>query len=132
MEIKGSIEEQISKAKSDFQNDHFAIIDKYTNDDSFNKNFEKKCAYCYVKEIFSVIGADCNVYYCHQRAYTEKGMIGSLENQSFKELWFSDETTEKFKKMIPKEECNFRCAFEERNELLDSLVNMDKKHINFI
>ena len=61
-----------------------------------------------------------------------EGRIGSLENKSFKELWFSDETSEKFKKMLPQNECNFRCAFEERNELLDSLVSMDKRHINFI
>lgn len=132
MKIRENIEEQLLKAKSDFQSEHFSIIDKYTDDDSFNKNFEKKCAHCYIKEIFTVIGADSKVYYCHQRAYTEQGMIGSLEKQSFRELWFSNETTEKFKKMIPQKECNFRCAFEERNELLDSLVNMDKRHINFI
>ncbi|MCM1251248.1 MAG: radical SAM protein [Clostridium sp.] len=131
-QIRGNIEEQLMKAKSDFQDEHFSIIDKYTNDASFDKQFEKKCSHCYIKEIFTVIGADCNVYYCHQRAYTQMGMIGSLTNQSFKELWFSDETTEKFRKMIPQNECNFRCAFEERNELLDSLVNMDKRHINFI
>lgn len=132
MQIRKCIEEQLVKAKSNFQNEHFTIIDKYTNDDSFQKDFEKKCDRCYIKEIFTVIGADCKVYYCHQRAYTEQGTIGSLEKQSFKELWFSDETTEKFRKMIPREECNFRCAFEERNELLDALVNIDKRHINFI
>lgn len=132
MKIRENIEEQLIKAKSDFQNAKFSIIDKYTNDASFDKKFGKKCTHCYIKEIFTVIGADSKVYYCHQRAYTQTGMIGSLEQQSFKELWFSDETTEKFRKMIPQNECNFRCAFEERNELLDSLVNMDKRHINFI
>lgn len=130
--IKSNVERQIKRAQEDFANEKFAIIDKYTNDQSLNKNFEKGCDYCYIKEIFTVIGADCKVYYCHQRAYTEQGLIGSIKNQSFKEMWFSDETTCKFKNMNPKKECNFRCAFEERNDLLNSLVNMDKRHINFI
>lgn len=132
MKIRGDVEEQIARAKGDFQRADFAIVDKYTNDDSFDKAFTKKCRQCYIKEIFTVIGADCKVYYCHQRAYTEQGMIGNLMEQSFKQLWFSQETTDKFRKMLPQKECNFRCAFEERNLLLDSLVNMDKRHINFI
>ena len=132
LQIRSKIEEQLARAKSDFQSPDFSIIDKYTNDDSFQQNFQKKCHRCYIKEIFTVIGADCNVYYCHQRAYTQSGKIGSLEKQSFKELWFSKETSEKFQNMLPQKECNFRCAFEERNELLDALVNMDKRHINFI
>lgn len=132
MQIKESIEEQLARAKDDFQNDKFTIIDKYTNDASFDKNFQKKCAHCYITEIFTVVGADCKVYYCHQRAYTQSGMIGSLENQTLKQLWFSDDTTKKLKQMVPQDECSFRCAFEERNELLDRLVNMDRRHINFI
>lgn len=130
-EIKAEVETQIKKAIDDFQRDNFMIVDKYTDDESLDQNFEK-CAQCYVKDIFTVIGADCKVYYCHQRAYTESGVIGELSDQSFKELWFSENTTNRFRKMNPREECNFRCAFEERNRLLDSLVNMDRKHINFI
>lgn len=129
--IISEVESQIKRGKEDFQNENFTIIDKYTDDESFNQEFQK-CANCYIKEIFTVIGADCKVYYCHQRAYTEQGMIGDISNQSFTEMWFSDETTKKFRNMDPRQECNFRCAFEERNSLLDRLVNMDKRHVNFI
>lgn len=130
--IRDSVEEQIHRAIDQFQNNTFTIIDKYTNDESFSKEFVKKCSECYIKEIFTVIGADCNVYFCHQRAYTEEGKVGSIEKQSFKELWFSDETTQRFRNMDPTKECNFRCAFEERNQLLDSIAKIDKNHINFI
>lgn len=132
MQIREKVEEQIAMAKSDFQSENFTVIDKYTDDDSFNRNFRKQCSKCYIKEIFTVIGADCKVYFCHQRAYTEKGTVGDIAQQPFKKMWFSGETTKRFRDMIPKEECDFRCAFEERNLLLDSLVNMDKRHINFI
>lgn len=131
MEIRNQVEEQIKMAEADFQSNAFRIVDKYTNDESMDENFVK-CAKCHIKEIFTVIGADCKVYYCHQRAYTERGTVGDLAEMSFKELWFSEETTKKFREMKPEEECNFRCAFEERNQLLESLVNMDKRHINFI
>lgn len=131
-EIKLKVQEQIKKAKNNICNQEFIIIDKYTDDESLDVNFKKKYRQCRIIEAFTVIGADCNVYYCHQRAYTEEGKIGSLCNQSFKELWFSKKTTEKFKNMIPDYECDFRCVFEERNELLESLINMDKRHINFI
>ncbi len=131
MEIKAEVEEQLAKAVEKFQSDTFCIIDKYTNDESLEKNFVKSKR-CHIKEVFTVIGADCKVYYCHQRAYTRTGEIGDLTNQSFKELWFSEQTTKKFREMKPQRECNFRCAFEERNQLLESLVNMDRKHINFI
>lgn len=44
MQIKESIEEQLARAKDDFQNDKFSIIDKYTNDASFDKIFKKNAA----------------------------------------------------------------------------------------
>lgn len=131
-EIKGEVEEQIRKVKEEIVNSNFTLIDKYTDDASMDTDFKKTYSCCYIKEIFTVIGADSKVYYCHQRAYTKDGEIGDLTNQSFRKLWLSEETIQKFQKMNAQKECNFRCAFEERNQLLDSLVSMDKKHINFI
>lgn len=130
--IQKEVEEQIVRVKEELQRPEFVLIDKYTDDDSFDENYQKQYSCCHVKEIFTVIGADCKVYYCHQRAYTEQGMIGDLKGQSFKELWFSEETTSKFDQMDAKKECNFRCVFDERNQLLNDLCNMDKQHINFI
>lgn len=131
MDIKDKVEEQISRAQADFQNSRFKIIDKYTNDESLDLNFVK-CEKCFISEVFTVIGADCKVYYCHQRAYTSQGMLGDLTDQTFKELWYSDEIIKKSREMKPQDECNFRCAFEERNQLLNQLMNIDKTHINFI
>ncbi len=130
-EIAESVMEQIQKAKSDFEKKEFQIIDKYSNDDSLNSHFVK-CPHCHIKEIFTVIAADCRVYYCHQRAYTDMGMIGDVSDRSFRELWFSDEVTKKFANMDPVKECSFKCAFEERNRLLESLKTIDKRHVNFI
>lgn len=132
IKIKETVGEQIQKAREAFESSEFVIIDKYTENESLNQYYTKKYKSCFIKEIFTVIGADCNVYYCHQRAYTEDGMIGDIKDQSFKEMWFSQATSERFKQMNPSQECNFCCAFDDRNILLDSLVKMDKQHINFI
>lgn len=131
-EIRYIVMEQLEKARKELQTERFSIIDKYSEDESLTSNYQKPYRCCYIKEIFTVIGADCKVYYCHQRAYTEDGIVGDLTGRSFKELWFSEETSRKFEDMDASVQCNFRCAFDERNQLLDTLINMDKRHINFI
>lgn len=130
-QIESHVKEQIIRAKEDVESQTFKVIDKYSNDESLKDDFIK-CPHCYISEVFTVIGADCRVYFCHQRAYTESGMIGDISNRSFRDVWFSEEITQKLRKLNPQEDCNFRCAFEERNRLLESLVNIDKRHVNFI
>ena len=130
--IKANVSSQIEQAKRDFEGTRFHIIDKYDFDPSVEGDFEKQYSNCCIKQIFTVIAADSKVYFCHQRAYTPEGVIGDISKQSFREMWFSEETTNRFNTMDAKKECNFRCVFEERNQLLNSLVNMDKNHINFI
>lgn len=130
--IKENVTSQIKQAKRDFENDNFKIIDKYSNDTGLDKHYRKPYHRCMIQEIFTVIGADCKVYFCHQRAYTKNGDIGSLQEQSFKELWYSEDTVKKIRELDACQECNFRCVFDERNALLNNLVSIDKNHINFI
>lgn len=126
------VEEQIVHAKENFERNDFKIIDKYSNDIGLDEEFQKQYCICFMKEIFTVIAADSKVYYCHQKAYTPEGLIGDISGQSFNSLWFSEETTEKFRKMRADTECNFRCVFEERNQLLNDFIFMDQRHLNFI
>lgn len=130
--IKNSVEEQLERCKTNFASDSFKIIDKYTDDFGLEENYKKLYKTCWIKEIFTVIGADSKVYFCHQRAYIQNAVIGDLSNMGFKELWFSDEVTNLFKSFDIKKHCNFRCVFDEKNMLLDTLMNLDKNHINFI
>lgn len=130
--IRNEVEESLQRAKENLKTDEFEIIDKYSGDMMLDERFEKQYCICYMKEIFTVIAADQKVYFCHQKAYRPDGLIGSIENCSFNELWFSEETTRLFRQMNAGKECGFRCAFEERNILLNQLLNLDKNHINFI
>lgn len=130
--IRGFVESQIRQAKSDFEKSGFKIIDKYDGDAGLEQSYQKPYHRCMIQEIFTVIGADCNVYLCHQRAYTKNGDIGSLKNRSLKELWYAKDTIKKVRELDACKECDFRCVFDERNILLNNLMSIDKNHINFI
>jgi radical SAM protein with 4Fe4S-binding SPASM domain len=37
-------------------------------------------------QVVPVIGADGNVYNCHNKSYTEEAIIGNINNQSFENM----------------------------------------------
>lgn len=61
-----------------------------------------------------------------------QGEIGDISDRSFKEVWFSEETTRKFAQFDPQEVCRHHCVYDDRNELLNTFYSLDKNHINFI
>lgn len=130
--IRNMVVDQINLAKKELEDSEFRVVDKYTCDlevsDSYKKEYEK----CFIQNFFAVIAADSKVYRCHQRAYTKSGELGDLTKMSFKDLWFSSDVVDKVRKFEPQKECCFRCAFDERNLLLNDFVNIDNNHINFI
>lgn len=131
-QIQEIVAEQIQKAKTEFENNRFKIIDKYTEDAGLAEDYQKPYHRCMIQEVFTVIGADCKLYLCHQRAYTKNGDIGSLAERNLKELWYSEDVIRKVREVDVCKECDFRCVFDERNELLNNLISINKEHINFI
>lgn len=130
--IKNIVMEQIERAKEQLEDNRFRIVDKYTNDLSMDENFKKSYHRCVIQELFAVIAADSKVYRCHQRAYTKAGEIGDLTENTFKDIWYSEETRKRLQEYDAYKECQFRCAFDERNALLNDFLQVDKNHINFI
>ncbi len=133
--FKVQVMEDIARAK-DLQDENFRVIDLYTSDFQrvsqgimiFDRAYEK----CYIKEFVCVIAANQKVYYCHDKAYLKNGQIGDLTQKRFKDMWFSEETREKFKRFNAKTICNEHCVYDDRNILLNTFFSLDKKHINFI
>lgn len=130
--IKDKVIEQIHRAQQEYTSKHFNIINNYEND-WMDKNFiTQNFSRCYTCRFITVIGADSKVYLCHTRAYDSEAVIGSLEHQSFRDLWHSKATTDIFEQLNPKRDCKNFCAYEERNQLLEDYYNVDYNHINFI
>ena len=124
--------EQIHKAKTGLEDDNFRVINKYEGDFDSALLFHRCYDKCYINRIFTVIAADSKVYFCHDKAYVKAGVVGDLQNQSFKDLWFSEETVRRYREFSPQKECNHHCVYDDRNELLNTFYSLDRNHINFI
>lgn len=132
MPIKDAVIAQIHQAQKDFSSEYFHIVNNYENDYT-DKNFVAQTfSKCYTCRFITVIAADSKVYFCHTRAYDSKAVIGSLEKQSFRELWSSEMTAGKFEQLDPKRDCQNFCVYEERNKLIEDYYNVDYNHINFV
>ena len=69
-----------------------------------------------------VIGADLNVYACHNKAYDKTGCIGSIKDMRFPELWFSAATKEYMTKFNAKTTCMHECSNDRKNILINEVV----------
>jgi len=140
--LKDSVLEQLKRAREDFDGDGFVVYDTYKNDFELTSLDERKYEKCFIMQIVPVIGADSVVYFCHDKTYTKNGALGSLKEQSFKNLWFSEQAARIFETFNPKYSCKHHCTYDSRNllcqEMIDNLEEIDRykpqseRHKNFI
>jgi MoaA/NifB/PqqE/SkfB family radical SAM enzyme len=88
--------------------------------------------FCGTKELLCVVGGNCEVYLCCSLAFNKKGLIGSIKNQSFKELWSSKEKTDMFNNFNVQKRCTYACLYEQRNKYINDLIENNQPHVNFI
>lgn len=110
----------------------FRIINNYEHDWMDKQFTGQSFDTCYTCRLITVIGADQKVYLCHTRAYDSHAVVGDLREQTFREMWFSEETKQRLMKLQPRRDCRNFCAYEERNLLLQSYFDADMRHMNFI
>lgn len=77
---------------------------------------------CLYLQTVPVVGADLNVYACHNTAYSEHGLLGSIRDQSFEDFWFSPEAWERMQALDPSKVCNHECANHAKVELFNQLA----------
>jgi MoaA/NifB/PqqE/SkfB family radical SAM enzyme len=119
--IEDHVKEQLIKIQN-------LVDDNFTVNSSYDTKGESHSAIriynkCYVMQTVPVIGADLNVYACHNKAYDNSGKIGSIKNQSFKKLWFNDETRQFMMTFNPKHKCLHECANDNKNIIINSYIN---------
>jgi len=129
--FKAKVVEQIHRLKEENETD-FKIINLYESDFDCCAVFGRNYDFCGIKDYVTVIGANSKIYYCHDKAYLSAGEVGDISEKSFKEVWFSDETTQKFRTFNPRQICQHHCVYDDRNELLNAFYGLDRNHINFI
>lgn len=101
-------------------------IEVYDSYHSQLDGFKKHYTWCPYIQILPIIGADQNVYACHDKAYNkDTGLLGSIKDKSFKEFWFDG--VEKFKKINPSVDCNHHCITHKTNEMLFEYLGIEHK-----
>ncbi len=99
---------------------YITIYDSYNIDSIVTDRVYNKC---YFQQIVPVIGADLNVYNCHNKAYSKDGIVGSIKDKKFSELWSLPDTKEHFNNFNPTIHCNHQCANDKKNIFINELVN---------
>jgi len=127
--IEEDVNNQLKKIQ-DLTSDNFVVNSTYNiTPGSSHSNF-RSYQRCYIMETVPVIGADLNVYTCHNKAYDNLGKIGSIKDRSFKDLWSDNETYSFIKNFNAKKKCLHECSNDRKNILLNDLINANKD--NFV
>ena len=131
-DIKEEVIATLNKLSSELNSDKFRIIDLYTSDFDNYEVFKRTYSRCPMKEFICIIAANSKVYYCQDKAYLSDGCVCDLNKQSFLEGWNSEEVIQKYKEFDAKAMCGQHCVHDSRNELINSWLDMDMNHVNFI
>lgn len=123
-----AVKEQTNRAIADFSGSALEIFDSYhTQLDTFAKTY----TWCPYLQITPVIGADQNVYSCHDKAYNlQDGLLGSIRDNRFKDIWFSDKN--RFYRINPAKVCNHHCVVDGNNRMVLEYLDSDPCHIDFV
>lgn len=121
------VREQLDKAREELRSDNFNVYDSYHKlDEAFDKSYD----WCPYMQILTVVGADCGVYTCQDKAYNPGGLLGSVAERRFKDLWF--EKKERFFSVRPKEHCQHHCVANSKNEMIHEFLHSDDEHGLFV
>ena len=118
--------------KAELEDENFTVFNLFN--DRVKDTFEgsQEYSFCPIKELQVYIGADCNVYTCCTLAYNKKGLIGSIKDQNFEQLWNSEEKRKLYKQHDPSVHCKFPCMYKGKNEFINYCIKQRANHINFI
>ena len=108
----------------------FQIVNNFGDRVSDLKQHSPDYSFCGYQQFVTYIGGDLNVYRCCVLAYNERGIIGSIKNQSFKELWKSEQKRIDFENFDARQ-CN-RCMFNSKNKVILYALDPKPLHVNFV
>ena len=123
---------QIDRAIRELSTPDFTIIDKLYEPEDEEGIYEKDFHWCPMIYFMTVIAADQQVYFCHDKAYTENGLLGSLKDTDFKTFWYDPATRVRIKNLDPGTDCCHHCADILKNNMLLDYFESDPDHLEFV
>jgi len=127
-----SVRDQIAQARSRLADERFAIVDKVHPPDSEQEGFERQYTRCPFARCLTVIAADQSVYTCQDKAYTSSGLLGSVRDRSFADLWSSEELQRRLSQLDPSRDCRHHCVAHGKNLMLLDYLEADQEHLDFV
>ena len=122
------VAEQIGSAAS-LVDERFSIINHYHD---LEDRFDKSYSICPYLMFLTVIGADCKVYTCQDKAFTEAGTLGSIKDRRFRDFWFSEENRKRLFAVNPARDCGHHCVTHGKNQAIMDLLSLDPDHGVFV
>jgi MoaA/NifB/PqqE/SkfB family radical SAM enzyme len=119
------IEEERAAAK-EMQDDSFKVVDFFTARVEDLDQGKPDYKFCGEQQFVLYIGGDQKVYTCCTNAYTTHGEIGDLRNKTFKD-WLASHRRYDF----DARSCH-HCQFNEKNKVINYLLDPAPKHVNFV
>lgn len=126
--IKVIVLDQIKMAKK-LDDINFKIINHYHE---LTDRFEKHYKTCPFANFLTVIGADCRVYACQDKAYTQSGLLGSIAERRFADFWMSEELKNRLATLDPSVTCTHHCVAHAKNMALHEVLSADPEHGRFV
>ena len=121
-QIKEFVYNELESIKARHEVGSFKIYSSYNPKAIDSTVTSRPYTKCFIMQIKPVIGADLNVYTCHNQAYSNDSIIASIKNQSFKNAWFNSQPFhQEFKCQTV---CTGQCADDRKNIFIHDLIGV--------
>ncbi len=118
---------QVQAAQQELSDQGFQVINLIADRCNTLLSPRQDYGFCGMKELTCVVAGDLNVYTCCSLAFNQKGLIGSIKNISFHQLWTSSTKNTFFLQHNPRVACRNPCLFEQRNRAILELISAKDK-----
>lgn len=107
---------ELCREAETLSDDRFRVFNLLGDRISDLKQHRPDYDFCGVQHLTTYIGADLNVYRCCNTAYNQRGLIGSIRDRRFKDLWKSVAKEQDFASFDARG-CE-RCQFNNKNRTI--------------
>ena len=121
---------ELCRAAKELETASFRVFNMFGDRVQDLREHSPDYSFCGYQQFNTLIGGDQNVYRCCTTAYNPRGLIGSIKEQRFKDLWLSQAKQDDFDEFDAKG-CP-RCMFNSKNRTIVYALEKNPIHVNFI